>query len=165
LQALCEAAEIDAFVPISPQDLSNQVTPAFVLQLNTIVQASVETAVAKGIFTTNGYKAQASWERIGRYVRFLFENGPGVWIGVHFGLWKKHGETPLWMVFAQTDWGRALQSRPLIEAWAGRKGVFVTFKNEELAIALNLACGEDKDQETSNMVNLYKDIADALCSG
>ena len=84
---------------------------------------------------------------------------------MHFGLWKKHGETPLWLVFAQTDWGRALQSRPLIEAWAARKGVFVTFKNEELAIALNLACGEDKDQETSNMVNLYKDIADALCSG
>ncbi|MBA2882214.1 hypothetical protein HNR65_002555 [Desulfosalsimonas propionicica] len=163
LQALCEAADIDAFVPILPRHVTDQRMPAFVLQLNAIVQASVELAVSENILTLNGLKPQASWNRIGRYIKFSFENGPGVWVGLHFDLWKQYGETLLWMVFSQTDWGRALQSKPLLEPWAAREDKFVAFQNSELAIALNLVFGEDKDHVVRRLAGLYKDIADALC--
>jgi len=162
LQALCEAADIDAFAPISPQQVTDQRMPAFVLQLNAIVQASVDLAVSESILTLEGLKSQASWNRIGRYVKFPFENGPGVWLGIHFDLWKQYGETPLWMVFSQTDWGRALQSKPLLEPWAAREDKFMTFQNGELAIALNLVFGEDKDHVVRKLAGLFRDIAGTL---
>ena len=165
LQALCEAADIDAFVPISPGDVTNQRMPAFILQLNAIVQASVDLAVTGKILDVNGFKAQASWDRIGRYVKFAFDNGPGVWIGVNFELWKKYGETPLWMVFSKGDWGQALQSKALLEPWAARKNKLIAFQDEKLAIALNLELGEDKDHVSMRMVDLYRDIGNALCPG
>jgi len=162
LQALCEAADIDAFAPISPHQVINQRMPAFVLQLNAIVQASMDLAVAENILSLNGVKPQSSWNRIGRYVKFPFINGPGVGVGIHFDLWKQYGETPLWMVFSQTDWGRALQSKPLLESWAARENKFMTFQNVELAIALNLVFGEDKDHVVRKLAELFSDIAGAL---
>lgn len=162
LRALCEAADSNAFVPISSEGASDQRTPAFVLQLGSIVQASVDLAVAKGVLNITKLMPQASWERIGRYARLSDERGVGVWIGIHFGLWKTHGVTPLWLLFSQSTFGRVLEARPLLESWAAKKGVFTTFQNDELAVAIDLAFGEDKDEVVKRVVKLLNEIADVL---
>jgi hypothetical protein len=162
LRALCEAADSDAFVPISSTEVTDQRIPAFILQLNTVVQASVDLAVTEGSLNINGLRPQASWERIGRYARVSDEKGVCMWIGIHFGLWKKHGGTPLWMLFSQGEWGRALEVQPLLEPWAAKKGVFTTFQNDELAVAIDIAFGEDKEQVVRSVVDRLKGIAEVL---
>ncbi|OPY00076.1 MAG: hypothetical protein A4E60_02492 [Syntrophorhabdus sp. PtaB.Bin047] len=160
LRALCEAADSDAFVPVSSAEISDQRTPALILQLNTVVQTSVDLAVTHGVLSVNGLRPQANWERIGRYARFQCDNGNvGVWFGIHFGYWKKHGITPLWLLFAGNDWGHPLEVRPLLEPWAAREGVFTTFQNDELAVAIEVASGEDKDQVVSKILDRLMGIA------
>ena len=98
LQGLVDAADIDAFIPISLEELSDQQTPAFILQLGSIVQAAVDLAITERVLVVGRLKEQASWQRIGRYAMISGKNGAnvGIWLGVHFRLWKAHGATPLW---------------------------------------------------------------------
>ncbi len=158
LGALCEAADSDAFVPISSAELSDQRMPALILQLNAVVKTSVDLAVTEGLLTVNGLRPQASWERIGRYARFL---NSGTWLGIHFEYWKKHGITPLWLIFGQDDWGRALEVRSLLEPWAAKEGVFTTFQTD-FAVAIDVALGQDKDQVVRKIVDRLKGIAEVL---
>ena len=163
LRALCEAADDnEAFLPISSAEISDQRIPAFILQLSSIVQASVDLAVAEGVLYTTGLMPQASSERIGRYARVSGERGVGIWLGIHFRLWKTYGETPFWLLFSQTQFGRALEVRRLLEPWAAKEGVFTTFLNDELAVAVDIAFGEAKDQVVRSVVDRLKGVADVL---
>lgn len=163
LRALCEAADSDAFVPISSAEVSDQRIPAFILQLNTIVQASVDLAVTKGVLNIKGLLPQSSWERIGRYARFSSEQGVGIWLGIHLRHWKTYGGTPLWLIFSRSQtFGRALEVWPFIEPWAAKEGVFATFHNDELIVAIDIALGEDKDQVVRSVVDRLNGIAEVL---
>jgi len=160
LKALCEAADSDAFVPISSIQVSNQRTPAFILQLNTIVQRSVELAITKRILNTTGLLPRSNWERIGRYAR-IYEQGVGFWFGIHFRLWKNHGESPLWLVFDE-GWSRSLEVQPLLEPWGIKEGVTTAFENNEFAVAIDIALGEDKDEVIRKVVDRLNKIAEVL---
>jgi len=162
LRALCDAADSQAFVPLSAEELSNQRTPAFILQLSTIVQDSVELAFTEGVLNLDDVRPQASWDRIGRYVRFSHEEGVTAWFGVRFDLWRQHGGTPLWLVFSPGEFGRALEVRALLEPWAARERVLSAFENGDVEIGIDLPIGEEKDQVVRSIVDGFRDIAGAL---
>jgi hypothetical protein len=163
LRALCEAADSEAFVPISSTEATDQRTPALILQLGSVVQASVDLAVTQGILSIKGLMPQASWERIGRYARFSGEQEVGVWFGIHFSLWRIHGGTPLWLVFASSDWGRAREVQRLIEPWAAKECIFATCLNDEFVIAIDIETGEEKDQVVKLIADRLRAIAGVLC--
>jgi len=52
LRALCDAADRNAFVPLTSGELTNQRMPAFVFQLNAIVQGAVDLAVTEGVLSS-----------------------------------------------------------------------------------------------------------------
>jgi hypothetical protein len=160
LQALCEAADSDAFVPISSTQVSDQRTPAFILQLNTIVQEVVDLAVTKRVLNITGLLPRSNWERVGRYAR-IHEKGVGFWFGIHFRLWKKYGESPLWLVFSE-GWSRAHEVQPLLEEWAVKEGVTTAFENNEFVVAIDIALGDDKDEVIRKIVGRLSKIADVL---
>jgi len=162
LRALCEAADSEAFIPISATELTDQRTPAFILQMNSIVQASVGLAVTEGVLNIKRLMPQASWERIGQYARLSNEQGVGIWLGINFRLWKKYGETPFWLVFSSTEFGRAHEVRALVEPWAAKQGLFTALQNDEFVVAVDIVFGEDKDQVVRNIVDRFKEIADVL---
>lgn len=162
LRALCDAADNDAFTPVSSSEVSDQRTPAFILQLGAIVQASVDLAVTENVLNITRLMPQASWERIGRYARLCGDQGVGAWLGIHFGLWKAHGGTPLWLIFAQGEFGRAQEVRRLIEPWAAREGALTAIDGQDVAIALDLKIGEEKDGVVRGVVDCLKDIAAIL---
>lgn len=162
LRALCEAADSEAFIPISSTDLTDQRTPAFILQMSSIVQASVGLAVTEGVLNIKRLMPQTSWERIGQYARLSGEQGVGMWLGIHFRLWKKYGGTPFWLVFSSTEFGRAHEVRALVEPWAAKQGLFTTSQNDEFVVAVDIAFGEDKDQVVRSIVDRFKGIADVL---
>lgn len=152
LRALCEAADSEAFVPISATEATDQRIPALILQLGSIVQVSVDLAVTQGILSIKGTRPRVSWDRVGRYATFSGNQGVGVWFGIHLPLWRKYGGTPLWLVFSSTTWGRAREVRRLIEPWAARERVFVAWANEAFVVAVDLETGEEKDQVIRHIV-------------
>ncbi len=162
LRALCDAADNDAFAPVSNVELSDQRTPAFILQLNSIIQATVEYAVTENILSVNGLRPQASWDRIGRYVWVSDDRGAGGWFGIHFGFWKSHGATPLWLLFSEGEFGRAQDVRQLIEPWAAKKRILTATNDQDFAIALEIPVGEEKARVIRSLVDDLKAIAAVL---
>jgi hypothetical protein len=161
LQALCDAADSDAFVPMSAKELSDQRTPALVLDLNAVWQTAVELGVTQGVLDVHGLMPQASSERTGRYARFSNENGVGMWIGVHLKLWRKFG-SPMWLVFTAGTFGRLPEVRPILEPWAAREGVFCATETTEFLVALDIAPGEEKDHVVRSIVDRLHAIGSVL---
>ena len=162
LRALCEAADNDAFVPISSAQVTDQRNPAFILQLNSIWQAAVDVSVRDDVLNLKGTNPQASAERIGRYAYFGRERRAALWIGTHFDLWKEHGRTPLWAVFSPSNLGAALEVRTLLEPWAAQQGVLTASQGDNFVVALDIACGEEKDVVVNSLVHRLKEIAGIL---
>lgn len=162
LTALCDAADSHAFVPVATEDMTDQRVPALILQMNTIVQDSVQLAVTERVLDINGLRPQASWDRIGRYVKFTNDSGCGAWIGVHLELWKKHGATPLWLVFGHDDFGRGMDARRLLEPWAAREGVIAVSDSNQLAIGLDVVVEEEKDTVIRSLFETLRSIATEL---
>jgi hypothetical protein len=162
LRALCDAADTQAFVPLSASELTDQRTPALILQLSDIVQASVDLAVTEGVLTLDGLRPQASWDRIGRYIRFTHDAGVGAWLGLRFDLWRQHGGLPLWLVFSPTAFGRAAEVHALLDPWAAREGVLSVMNDQRFAVAIDLLIGDEKDNVTKDVVSFLKEIAGFL---
>jgi len=162
LRALCDAADRDAFIPISSSGISDQRMPAFILQLSSIVQASIDKAANEGILDLTGTQPQANYERVGRYTYVSSGKEVGFWFGIHFRLWKTYGRTPLWIVFSKEPWCRVREVWPLVEPKAENRGVFTKFVDDNFIVAIDLACGEEKDQVVNNIVVQLKWIANVL---
>lgn len=167
LRALCDTADSDAFAPVSRVEITDQRTSAFVLQLGAIIQATTDLGVTEKVLLISGLRPQASWERIGRYVRVMgtqSSGSAGAWFGIHFGLWKTHGTTPLWLVFADDDFGRGQEVRPLIESWVTKKGILTVASDHDFAISLEVPVGEEKDVVVRSLVNDLREIAAAIAA-
>lgn len=162
LRALCDAADNEAFVPVSEVELSDQRTPAFILQLSSIVQATVDSAITENILSTVGVRPQASWERIGRYIWIPDQQKACGWFGIHFGLWKAHGTTPLWLIFANDAYGRAQEVYRLINPWATQNGILTTTSDQEVAIALDIPIREEKSVVIRSLVKNLREVAGGL---
>lgn len=163
LKALCQSADTDAFLPISSEKITDQRDPAFILQLNTIIQDTIQKAVNQKFINLQNLKPQASWDRIGRYARFEKSN-IGIWFGTHFVLWKEYGNTPIWMIFSNSnDFGRAQEVKNKLETWAAQEGIFIqNLENGDLAVAIDLKTQEEKDRVEAHIVEQFKNIYEIL---
>jgi hypothetical protein len=162
LRALCDAVDNEAFAPPSREQLSDQRTAAFIVQLGAVVQAAVDLAVTQNVLSINRLRPQASWQWIGRYAKMPGDHGAGAWIGIHFALWKTHGATPLWLVFSETEFGRAPEVRRLIEPWAAKNNMLATPVHGGFAIALDVPAGEEKEGVVRALVDKLRAIARVL---
>ena len=118
LRDLCQAMDEGAPLPLSVEELGDQRIPGLIAQLGGIVQSATDLGLRYGVLSVDGLRPQASWERIGRYVRLVGSEGPGVWFGIHFDYWHRFGYSPLWAVFSRSPFGRADEVHPLLEPWA-----------------------------------------------
>jgi hypothetical protein len=162
LRSLCDSADIDAFIPIPATVVTDQRTPAFILQLNTIVEASVDLAVTEGVLNIKGQRPRADWRGIGRWARFSSEQGAGILFGIHFQCWQEFGGTPLWLIFDKGDFGRADKVRPLLEPWATKEDIFTAWENDGFVMPVDVETGEEKDTVVRAIVDRLKVIADVL---
>jgi hypothetical protein len=163
LRSLCDAADIDAFSPLSREEITDQRIPSLVLELSSICEEVSNLGVSEGVIDHKGTRPQASSERIGRYTYMAtdheVEKLPGAWLGIHFRLWKKHGITPLWALFLDSDWGQAQIMRDYLEPWATKEGIFTTIDSDgSFAIALDLPHAEEKDAVVRAVVDRLEDM-------
>jgi hypothetical protein len=176
LRGLCEGADNKAFIPISAAELTDQRTPAFVLQLNLIREHAVGKAITAGVLSTknsleeNPRKGQllphSHWEGAGRYVCFPRATGVGAWIGTEFTLWKEQGSTPLWLAFGDNDWQRGSEVRVVLEPWASRTGISSVWRKngdeDEFAIGIVLETGQEEEAVIASVSQQLENIAEAL---
>jgi hypothetical protein len=162
LRALCDAADSEAFIPMSPAEVTDQRVPALLLQLGAIVKAAAEAASDEGFLHVGVLRDRATWDRIGRYAQFTGGLAAGIWFGMHLDLWRQYGGTPLWIVFSATKWGKADAVRPLLEPWAAREGVCTARMGAELAVAIDVEVGEERDHVVRGIVDRLRAIASVL---
>ena len=158
LSALCDAADSQAFVPLSARETSDQTTPAFILSVGTIINDAVQLGVAEGLLNLDGLRPQASWDRIGRYIRFTGQANIISWFGIHLDLWKRHGGTPAWLVFQS----RVADVRHRLEPWAFDNDKPTASENDHFCLGVELQAGEEKDQVIRSVVDCLKKISSAL---
>jgi hypothetical protein len=163
LRSLCDAADLDAFSPLSREELSDQRMPALVLELNSIWEEASALGVARGIIDHKGTRPQASSERIGRYTYFAGnvdeQNQAGAWFGLHFRLWKKHGMTPLWAVFSPSSWGQADAVQAALESWASKEGIFTSTDTDgSFVVAFDIPPAEEKDSVVAAVLDRFEQM-------
>lgn len=163
LRALCEAEDSDAVAPISAAEVSDQRTPGLILNLSSIVKSSVDLAVTEGSLDCRRLNPQADYTRIGRYAYLGTERKVGIWVGIHFGLWKAYGKTPLWVVF-NSSFGRSREVRVLLEPWAAQKEVFSATDKNDFVVAIAVRPGDEKDNVVTAIAKRLKEIAEVLAS-
>lgn len=162
LRALCEAADSDAFVPISSTELTDQRTAAFILQLGATVKRAVDLSITEGVLSIDRLRQAPGWERIGRYVSFPMGSGFGCWFGIDFRLWRQYGCTPLWLVFSRTAFGRAPEVQAILEPWADNAAILTKFDDDRYVIGIDLLTGEDFDAVVRSVADQLKVIANEL---
>ena len=79
-----------------------------------------------------------------------------------FFYWKKFGRTPLWLIFSDSEWGRAREVWPLLEPQAYKECIFTKFVGYEYIMAIDLPIGEEKDQVVRFTVERLKWVANIL---
>lgn len=174
LRALCRTADMDAFMPFSPEETSDQRIPALILQCGNIVQKASQKASGietnEAIIRTDGLRAIAGWEKIGRYIKFAsstgYQGGFGAFFGVDLHLWHRHGETPLWLTFGVTsddaDWRRAAEVRALLEPAAHQQKIFTTMESDRFALALKIPTGEEMQVIVESVVRQLRFVSRIL---
>ncbi len=164
LRSLCTAADDGAAVPFSSSELTNQRTPAFVLQLTSVVQRAVDVGVTEGVLSVDRLRPTSSWERVGRYVAFPEAMGVGAWFGTDFRRWWERGSTPLWLVFGASDFGRALEVRAILQPWAEQHGVEFSLQGGEFGVGIDVVPGEEQDHVVRSLVDRLKVVAAELAA-
>ena len=102
LRGLAEQQDAEAFLPLSREELGPQL-PRRVVDLSGLVDdaigrvAGTEWVSIKGAKKTATAKSYGIWMTFPRSRPDLGETAP--FFGVDYGLWARHGHTPLWLRF------------------------------------------------------------------
>jgi hypothetical protein len=170
LRSLCATANENAFTPISPFETSDQRMPAFILQLGRIVQEASAEAASQGHIRVDGLRPSATWDCIGRYVKFAssagYDGGFGAFFGIDFKAWRTHGLTPLWVCFSaesqDRDWRRAEDARAAIQQGASGSNVFSSMESREFVVGIEVSTGEEMQAVKQKVVDQLRFIAKCL---
>ncbi|MGC9337989.1 MAG: hypothetical protein ACP5EQ_07875, partial [Candidatus Cloacimonadia bacterium] len=165
LQSLCDAADIDKFIPFNASNLNNQLTPALILQLGQVIRDAGAIGERKGFLIKGRLTAAATFSGFGVYYWFNKQNSVGVWIGVEYECWKTYGISPLWLRFSNTeDFGRASEIEPVLRALSKNNRFIQKLDNGYIVVPINLKTGSEKDQVVNDVAKQLEDIADVLAN-
>lgn len=97
---------------------------------------------------------------IGKLGRFQgYKLGVGVWLGIHFDLWRVHGRSPLWAVFGLGGWIRAAEMASTLKAWAQRDGIYTAFHQRDgFAVPIEIPLGAEKSVLIEHVVSQLETI-------
>ncbi len=164
LRGLCKAADSQAFVPLDPEELTDQRIPTRLINYAELVRAIVEKARAKGFINRKSLRPSHNWGRVGRFIRFgsTKEDGVGAWIGVDFPRWKRCGRSPIWIRWRPGPFGQAERVRPRLIRWARKLGYFVDDDGKYLALAFDLKTMCERQDVIDSGVALIKEVGELL---
>lgn len=159
IQALCEAADNEAFLPLSASQLSDLRIPELIKQLVSVVNLAAELGHKEGLLSFNGLRPQADWDRTGRYILFHGRDSVGAWIGIHFEFLKSNGETPIWLYFENTHFGRGMEVQQILEPWENMNQVPAVRTKNGFGIALLVLSRKEQSEVAKDLVEKVRSVS------
>lgn len=158
LHALCAAENENGFTPMSDELLTDLRLSRLVADLRKVLELAIDQCCSSDHLSTDGLRTGMSWERMGRDVRFGKETtAPGAWVGIEFSLWRKHGESPLWIGFPYSEFGQASSVEATVRSFLRARGLNVTRTDNWLFTALPLSTESEE-------ATVVADLAESLRS-
>lgn len=148
LRSLCELADAQAFLPLRPDEITDQRTPALLLKLSRVARKAVEQARTQGLINTDGLRPTHFADGTGHYVRFGERPSAVGWLGVHLTSWQRHGRSPIWTRF----WRLTDKIGPCLQQWAIERGRVVLVDGEYLLVGVDLLPGQEEDAVVADIV-------------
>lgn len=162
LAGICSAADEDTTRPLIREELSDPQVPTRILQYGTIVQDAIARG-CKDILTVDKLRPAHSWTAIGRYLQFVGENGPGGWLGVDLGLWRKFEAGPLWLTFGPGKWGQAGRVRGQLAGWVRQTGrLSHDHADSAFSVHIELPTGQEHNAVVDTVVSQLREIYELL---
>ena len=115
MRSLCDVMDSEAFLPVRIEELTNLEVPRRLIGLADLARDLGQQAEALGIADRKGLNPTHGWYSAGRYLRI---GSAGAWLGIDHEKWSRYGITPLWIVFHNTEYGRARFVLEALKAWA-----------------------------------------------
>ena len=142
LSGLCERQDTEAFLPIRPEELAPSF-PRRMLNMQRLVKDATGRGCQGGFVTIKGLNVQPRAYGYGRYLGLGKEGvWAEAWFGVHYELWARQKETPLWLHF--TDAALAKEK--------------LGHRNYGLTLPMSV----EYDSVLDSVVEQLSDVADAL---
>ena len=101
LQVLTSRMDLEAFLPIRADELTDQETAHRLINYSTLIEDITRKLTDSGLADTQGLRPTHGWFSIGRYLRV--HERFGLWLGIDFQVWCKAGVTPLWWRFFDNE--------------------------------------------------------------
>lgn len=162
LRSLCEAADIDKFIPLHANELSNQRIPAIIMQCGQLIRDAVEIGIREGFLSNEGLTEAVNWTRFGKYIWLDQPKKVGIWFGLDFEFWKEFGNSPLWVQFSTTSFGRAYEVEPFLIDWQPYLQSYFKLNNGYVVLPINIATSADKDHVLQNIVTQLRELTNLL---
>jgi hypothetical protein len=154
LESLARLEDSDAFLPLSPSDLSNP-TPQRVYQYFELVDQVCDRGVTRGVLQRRS--GLRSGYRFGRFTRYIAAGPFQVAIYADLSRWAKQLLTPLWLEIA-VDPGDALEP---LEA-EHQKRVFFDGDGGSPVVPLTLRLGVELDTVLDDLVSQIEEAIDLV---
>lgn len=162
LQALCASVDRFGWQPFQGEALSDQATPAMLIQIRDVVDAVASIGVERDSLSVDGLKAVRTMDLLGRYV-LLQRARAGAFIGLHLPHWRAHGATPMWLTCSGTSWSRGAEYGPKVQSWAlATDTPFVGEGPNGFGVGLRLQTGVDIEQVAQSVLAQLIDIEQAM---
>ena len=105
----------EALLPVRIEELTNLEVPRRVIGLADLIPDLTRQALVLGIADSTNLREGHTWHSTGRYLKISLA---GPWLGIDHEKWSRYGITPLWIVFHNTEYGRARFVLEALKAWA-----------------------------------------------
>ena len=165
LHGLCEDQDESAFLPLGPDELGPDV-PRRLLDLHSVIKRVVDRAAAADIVGID--KQKVALDGFGRWLELgVSKNGArvkgkpaGACLCVHYTAWSQHGETPIWLEFADAEDGWNVL--PLEKVRKRLREQIVAETDETVFVPIHLPTGVELDQVVDSVVDQLRDLAHRL---
>jgi hypothetical protein len=87
LRSLCDVMDIDAFLPVRVEELTNLEVPRRLVGFADLIRDLSEQAVAMGIADSKGLLPAHRWYATGRYLKIGLA---GAWLGIDHENWSRY---------------------------------------------------------------------------
>lgn len=154
LQSLCERMDTTAFLPLTAEELNNQVGRRY-MQFCDLLDEVTNILVSSKYASRKGYKATGT--RPG-YIRYLHMQNHAVSFEVNMDLWSNCRATPIWLGIMSKDWRydpRARESLVSLETETPPR----LFRGDKIFyVPIFLGPGLEKDALVQSIIRQIKEI-------
>ena len=164
LTGLAVREDEETLLPMRQEQLGSEF-PRFMTHMSQLVDVVTTRAESCGWIDQSGLRATPQRHGYGRYIRLLpnskrSDDDYSQWFGVHFELWRRFRDTPLWITYYYpNNWN---EIREKLCARQSKQSDPIDFVDRERAIPIYLPMGVEYDAVLDGVVQQIRSLSDLL---